>query len=100
MEVVARQFVKYEWLPVKCSHCHMLGHEEGECRKKTRVIREWRPINQHTNLDISNKPTLKWSNKIKRVSLLLGEVHRGPLYRLQYQISLFSKTHFKFYKRG
>ena len=30
-----RQEVKYEWKPIKCTHCHMLGHEAIVCRKKS-----------------------------------------------------------------
>ena len=37
-----RQPVQYEWLPTKCTHCHMLGHTTEECRKKT-VRKECRP---------------------------------------------------------
>ncbi|KAJ8419926.1 hypothetical protein Cgig2_015577 [Carnegiea gigantea] len=36
--------VKFEWLPAKCNHCLMYGHEETFYRKKERVRKEWRPI--------------------------------------------------------
>ena len=43
-----RQEVRYEWQPVKCNHCKMLGHEVV-CRKrnKSRQVRqEWRKVNR------------------------------------------------------
>ncbi|KAJ8423883.1 hypothetical protein Cgig2_001549 [Carnegiea gigantea] len=36
--------VTYEWLPVKCKHCGMFGHEEAICKKKEGSKKEWRPI--------------------------------------------------------
>ena len=39
-EVVVRQQIKYEWLPLKCNHCHMFGHEEGVCKKKGVIRKE------------------------------------------------------------
>ncbi|KAJ8431667.1 LOW QUALITY PROTEIN: hypothetical protein Cgig2_008599 [Carnegiea gigantea] len=42
-DVVVRQAVKYEWQPVKCSHCQMLGHEE---EKEDTIRKEWRVINR------------------------------------------------------
>ncbi|KAJ8435391.1 hypothetical protein Cgig2_017668 [Carnegiea gigantea] len=33
-DVVVRAPVNYEWKPLKCTHCHMYGHLEDECRKK------------------------------------------------------------------
>ena len=46
-DVLVRIPVHYEWKPLKCSHCHMYGHLEPECRKKhppqpTKQV--WRPI--------------------------------------------------------
>ena len=32
--VLIRQQVRFEWKPVKCTFCHMFGHEEHECKKK------------------------------------------------------------------
>ena len=39
-----RQQVKYEWLPLKCAHCQMFGHEEEHYKKKKGTKRVWRPI--------------------------------------------------------
>ncbi|KAJ8424344.1 hypothetical protein Cgig2_015610 [Carnegiea gigantea] len=36
-----RQSVAYEWLPSKCSHCHMFGHLEEVYRKKGVIQKEW-----------------------------------------------------------
>ncbi|KAJ8432403.1 hypothetical protein Cgig2_010005 [Carnegiea gigantea] len=38
-EVVERQAMKYEWKPVKCQHCKMLGHDDMVCRKKKKRVR-------------------------------------------------------------
>jgi len=50
-EVVARQKVHYEWKPILCSQCKMLGHEEQVCRKKNKVRQEWRPIDRDRDED-------------------------------------------------
>ena len=31
-EVLVRQQIKYEWLPLKCTHYHMFRHEEAVCQ--------------------------------------------------------------------
>ncbi|KAJ8425600.1 hypothetical protein Cgig2_008578 [Carnegiea gigantea] len=36
--------VKYEWKPLKCSHCNMYGRLEAECRKKHERRKEWRVV--------------------------------------------------------
>ncbi|KAJ8436124.1 hypothetical protein Cgig2_001151 [Carnegiea gigantea] len=41
--MLLRQSVKHEWLPVKCRHCRMFGHEESICKKKGIMRQEWRP---------------------------------------------------------
>ncbi|KAJ8424525.1 hypothetical protein Cgig2_000663 [Carnegiea gigantea] len=43
-EMLVRQPVKYEWLPIKCHHCAMFGHEEQVCKKKITPRQEWRPV--------------------------------------------------------
>lgn len=43
-DMLIRQQVKYEWLPLKCTHCQMFGHKEEHCKKKKGTRREWRPI--------------------------------------------------------
>ena len=46
---VVRQEIRYKWQPVKCTHCKMLGHEGGVCRKKNegrQVRQEWREVNR------------------------------------------------------
>ncbi|KAJ8421817.1 hypothetical protein Cgig2_023810 [Carnegiea gigantea] len=40
--VVVKQMVKFEWMPVKCGHCQMLEYKEQECRKKGTTRMEWR----------------------------------------------------------
>ncbi|KAJ8419566.1 LOW QUALITY PROTEIN: hypothetical protein Cgig2_004597 [Carnegiea gigantea] len=39
--------IKYEWLPLKCTRCHMFGHEEVVCKKKKVIRQEWREVQQH-----------------------------------------------------
>ncbi|KAJ8424767.1 hypothetical protein Cgig2_017419 [Carnegiea gigantea] len=43
-DMLVRQAVTYEWLPVKCKHCGMFGHEEAICKKKGRLKKEWTPV--------------------------------------------------------
>jgi len=33
-DVLIRQSVKYEWLPIKYTHCRMFGHTQEDYRKK------------------------------------------------------------------
>lgn len=38
--------IEYEWKPIKCAKCHLMGHNEKECRKvveKPRVQKVWIP---------------------------------------------------------
>lgn len=44
-EILNRQQVQYEWKPLQCSHCHMYGHLEDQCRRKQPVRQEWRLVN-------------------------------------------------------
>ena len=41
-DVLIRQRVVYEWLPIKCSHYSMFGHTQDVCRKKEFQRKEWR----------------------------------------------------------
>lgn len=43
-DTLIRQQVKYEWIPIKCSHCGMFGYEEPVCNKKGVVRQEWRRV--------------------------------------------------------
>ena len=47
-DVVVRLQVDYEWKPTKCDHCHMFGHKEDDCRKKTKAKRVWREVQTQT----------------------------------------------------
>jgi len=38
--VLIRQNVHYEWIPIKCSHCRMFGHIVDHCKKKEPQRRE------------------------------------------------------------
>ncbi|KAJ8419256.1 hypothetical protein Cgig2_017471 [Carnegiea gigantea] len=42
--VSVRVPVSYEWKPVKCTHCHLFGHLENECRRKNKTKLVWQPI--------------------------------------------------------
>ena len=48
-DMLVRQVVKYEWLPVKCKHCGMFGHEESICKKKEGSRKEWRSVAPHNS---------------------------------------------------
>ncbi|KAJ8422407.1 hypothetical protein Cgig2_013227 [Carnegiea gigantea] len=50
-----RQPVKYEWIPSKCTHCGMFGHEEPVCKKKGMIRREWRQV-QDTGKSNNKEP--------------------------------------------
>ncbi|KAJ8424333.1 hypothetical protein Cgig2_029024 [Carnegiea gigantea] len=59
-----RQIVQYEWLPIQCAHCQMMGHTEAECRKKTGIRQEWRrvvrdtaPFSHTARTDAAQSPT-------------------------------------------
>ena len=41
-DILIRQEVSYEWLPIKCTFYHMLRHEVNAYRKKEIVGKEWR----------------------------------------------------------
>jgi len=43
-DILIHQPVKYEWLPTKCTHCGLFGHEEPVCKKRTAVRKEWRQV--------------------------------------------------------
>ena len=40
-DVLIRQKVQYEWIPVKCLFCGMYGHEEVICKKNDGARKEW-----------------------------------------------------------
>ncbi|KAJ8437367.1 hypothetical protein Cgig2_006449 [Carnegiea gigantea] len=54
--VLTRQQVKFEWVPTKCSHCLMYGHEETFCRKKERVRKEWKSIPREEAAALATTP--------------------------------------------
>ena len=60
-DVVIRQESRYEWQPVKCNNCKMLGHKERVCRKKTAVRQErqeWRVVTRgQTRTNVVEEPT-------------------------------------------
>ena len=35
-EMLVRQAIDYEWTPIKCGHCELIG-EDDDCRKKNKV---------------------------------------------------------------
>ena len=39
--VVVGQKIKYEWKPLRCEYCHLLGHEDKDCKKMPLVRKEW-----------------------------------------------------------
>ena len=41
-DVLIRQHIHYEWLPVKCLHCGMHRHKEDACKKKSKPRKEWK----------------------------------------------------------
>jgi len=41
-----QQAVTYEWIPTKCTHCHMYGHLKKVCRKKGIIRKEWRKVDR------------------------------------------------------
>jgi len=43
-DILARHEVTYEWLPIKRTHCRMLGHDVTMCRKKKSIRKEWRRV--------------------------------------------------------
>ena len=51
-----RQQVQFEWKPIKCTHCHMLGHTHDVCKKKKDARKEWRSISKLTPLPVQGNP--------------------------------------------
>ncbi|KAJ8436501.1 LOW QUALITY PROTEIN: hypothetical protein Cgig2_003199 [Carnegiea gigantea] len=45
-DILVRHEVTYEWLPIKCTHCRMLGHDVTMCSKKELTRKEWRRVQQ------------------------------------------------------
>ncbi|KAJ8429748.1 hypothetical protein Cgig2_031566 [Carnegiea gigantea] len=43
-DMLIRQQVSHEWIPHKCSHCKMYGHEVSSCTKKGIARKEWRVV--------------------------------------------------------
>jgi len=41
-DILIRQHIHYEWLPVKCLHCGMYGHKDDVCKKKSMPRKEWK----------------------------------------------------------
>lgn len=54
--IMMRQEIFYEWLPIRCSHCQMLGHDLSVCRKKPTVRQEWRRVQPATPADPAPAP--------------------------------------------
>lgn len=46
-----KQRVVYEWRPITCSHCHMMGHSESDCRKNSKEKLVWRPVQKDRRTD-------------------------------------------------
>ena len=40
--MLIRQAVRYEWLPLKCTHCKMFGHTQDTYKKRDMHKKEWR----------------------------------------------------------
>ncbi|KAJ8437706.1 hypothetical protein Cgig2_008332 [Carnegiea gigantea] len=68
-DILMRQNMVFEWKPLKCTHCHVLGHSEADCRKKNTLRTKWRrvkrddPVN-HTPIEdgfirVLNKPAAR-----------------------------------------
>ncbi|KAJ8427301.1 hypothetical protein Cgig2_002213 [Carnegiea gigantea] len=51
--VLIRQPVICEWKPIKCTHCHMFGHEVINCKRKREERTEWRPVSRVCQGDAS-----------------------------------------------
>ena len=48
-DVLLRQKVQYEWLPIKCTYCKMFEHTQELCKKKNTARKEWRiKTQEHT----------------------------------------------------
>ena len=38
--VLVERQIKFEWKPIKCNQCQLIGHEGNECRKKQEPRKE------------------------------------------------------------
>ena len=48
--------MEFEWKPIKCGFCEMLGHNEDECKRKLPRM-EWRPKIQNKEAHRDEGPT-------------------------------------------
>jgi len=48
-DILLRQKVHYEWLPLKCTYCKMFGYTHENCKKRDNSKKEWR-VKTHTNV--------------------------------------------------
>ncbi|KAJ8419651.1 hypothetical protein Cgig2_020573 [Carnegiea gigantea] len=56
-DVLIRQQVVYEWLPLKCTHCGMFGHEEPTYKNKGVIRKEWQRIQARAPTEPSQEPS-------------------------------------------
>jgi len=73
--ILTRQEVHYEWLPIKCEHCKLMGHKTEDCRKKCVIRQEWIPVGRAKSPQPHVQPVVhpEWQHSPRPGSLPPGK---------------------------
>ena len=55
-DILIRQQLQYEWLPIKCLGCGMYGHKEEVCKNKEGPRKEWRVKHKENIIEARHTP--------------------------------------------
>ena len=81
-DILIRQKIQYEWLPVKCLCCGMYGHKEEVCKKKDGPKKVWRVKKTNTATEESHTPETEIAASVqaedRQKETIYTKVIRGP----------------------
>ncbi|KAJ8437865.1 hypothetical protein Cgig2_002999 [Carnegiea gigantea] len=75
---IETQPVQHEWLPLKCAHCGMLGHEEQVCKKNEGVRQEWRRVQHATETNVQPAVEQTSTEHIEQGVVIIQQVEQQP----------------------